>query len=40
MKMIVALLRNLNGQETGKVRKSIIGVFKDIGFSIEIETNL
>ena len=38
--MIVALLRNLNGQETGKVRKSIIGVFKDIGFSLEIETNL
>ena len=40
MKMIVALLRNLNRQETGKVRKSIIGVFKDIGFSLEIETNL
>ena len=31
----LALLRNLNGQETDKVR-----VFKDIGFSLEIETNL
>ena len=38
--MIVALLRNLNRQETGKARKKIMGVFKDIGFSIEIETNL
>ena len=34
------LLRNLNGQETDKVRKNIIRVFKDIGFSLEIETNL
>ena len=36
----LALLRNLNGQETDKVRKNIIRVFKDIGFSSEIETNL
>ena len=36
----LALLRNLNGQQTDKVRKNIIGVFKDIGFSLEIETNL
>ena len=36
----LALLRNLNGQETDKVRKNIIRVFKDIGFSLEIETNL
>ena len=36
----LALLRNLNGQKTDKVRKNIIGVLKDIGFSLEIETNL
>ena len=36
----LALLRKLNGQETDKVRKNIIRVFKDIGFSSEIETNL
>ena len=36
----VALLRNLNGQHAGKVKKNIIGVFKDIAFSLEIETNL
>ena len=36
----VALLRNLNGQQAGKVKKNIIGVFKDIAFSLEIETNL
>ena len=36
----LALLRNLNGKETDKVRKNIIRVFKDIGFSLEIETNL
>ena len=34
------MLRNLNGQETDKVRKKISRVFKDIGFSLEIETNL
>ena len=36
----LALLRYLNGQQTDKVRKNIIGVFKDIAFSFEIETNL
>ena len=36
----LALLRNLNGQQTDKVRKNVIRVFKDIGFSLEIETNL
>ena len=36
----LALLRNLNGKETDKVRKNIIRVFKDIGFSLEIGTNL
>ena len=30
----------INGQQTDKVRKNIIGVFKDIGFSFEIATNL
>ena len=33
------IYRNLNGQRTDKTRKNIIGVFKDIGFSLEIETN-
>ena len=36
----LALLRNLNGQQSDKVRKNIIGVFKNIGFSLEIETYL
>ena len=36
----LALLRNLNAQQTEKIRKNIIGVFKDIGFSLEIEINL
>ena len=34
------LLRDLNRQETDKVGKNIIRVFKDIGFSLEVETNL
>ena len=34
---LLALLRNLNRQQTDKVRKNI-GVFKDIGFSLEIKT--
>ena len=34
------LLRNLKGQETDKVRKNVIRVFKDIRFSLEVETNL
>ena len=36
----LALLRNLNGQETEKVRKNIVRVFKDIVCSLGIETNL
>ena len=36
----LALLRNFNGQETDKVRKNITRVFKDIGFSLDTETNL
>ena len=36
----LALLRNLNGQETEKFRKNIIRVFKDIVCSLGIETNL
>ena len=34
------LLRNLNGQQMDKRRKTIIKIFKDIGFSIDIQTNL
>ena len=33
-------LRNNNGQEIGKKRKTIMKAFKDIGFSIDIQTNL
>ena len=36
----LTLLRNRNGQQTDKVMKNIIRVFKDIGFSLDIETNL
>ena len=34
------LLRNLNGQQMDKKRKTFIKIFKDIGFSIDIQTNL
>ena len=34
------LLRNLNGQQINKKRKTIIKIFKDTGFSIDIQTNL
>ena len=34
------LLRNYNGQKTDRARKTIIKVFKDIGFKLDIETNL
>ena len=34
------ILINFNGQQTKKVRKNIIRVFKDIDFSLEIKTNL
>ena len=36
----LALLRNLQGKQADKVRKNIIGVFKEICFSFEIEINL
>ena len=36
----IASLKNLNGQQTDKFRKNITGVFRDIGFSLEIETDL
>ena len=36
----LASLRNLNGQQTDKARKNIIEMFTDIGFSLEMETNL
>ena len=36
----LVLLRNLNGQEMDKKRKTIIKILKDIGFSIDIKTNL
>ena len=36
----LTLLRNLNRKQTDKVMKNIIRVFKDIGFSLDIETNL
>ena len=32
-------LPNVNGQQIYRTRKNIIKIFKDIGFSIDIETN-
>ena len=34
------LLRNLNGQQMDKKRKTSIKIFKNIGFSIDIQANL
>ena len=34
------LLRKLNGQQTDKIRKSIIKVFKTLGLQTKLETNL
>ena len=34
------LLRNLDSQQKDKKRKAIIKIFKDIGFSVDIQTNL
>ena len=34
------ILRNVNGQQIDRMRKNIIKIFKDIGFTIEVETNL
>ena len=36
----LAIARNLSGQQTDGTRKKIIKIFKEIGFDIEIETNL
>ena len=33
-------LRNINNQQTDKIRKKIISIFKSIDFKIEITTNL
>ena len=34
------LMRNENGQKTDRIRKEVIKIFKQIGFKIEIKTNL
>ena len=34
------ILRNVNGQQIDRMRKNIIKIFKDIGFAIDVETNL
>ena len=34
------LLENANGQLTDRIRKSVIKLFKEIGFKVEMETNL
>ena len=36
----LVILRNVNGQKIDRTRKNIIKIFKDVGFSINIETNL
>ena len=34
------LLKNTKGQEVDQIRKKVIKIFKDVGFKIEIKTNL
>ena len=34
------ILCNINNQETGKIRKKIVSIFKSIDFKIEVTTNL
>ena len=34
------VVKNLNEQETGRLRKNIVQVFKNFNFKIEIKTNL
>ena len=34
------VLRNVDGQPIDRVRKNTIQIFKDVGFLIDIETNL
>ena len=36
----LGIVKNLNAQQIDRTRKKIIKIFKDIGFDIEIETNL
>ena len=36
----LVIIRNLTGPQTVKTRKDIIKIFKEIGFKIEIKTNL
>ena len=35
----LVILRNVNGQQINHTRKNIIKIFKDVVFSIDIETN-
>ena len=35
----LVILRNINGQQIDPTHKNIIKIFKDVGFSIDIETN-
>ena len=35
----LVILHNVNGQQIDHIRKNIIKIFKDVGFSIDIETN-
>ena len=35
----LVILRNANGQQINRTRKNIIKIFKDAGFSTDIETN-
>ena len=37
---VLLVLRNVNGQQIDRVRKYVIQLSKDIGFLIDIETNL
>ena len=34
------ILRNINNQQTDKIRKKVISIFKSIDFKIETKTNL
>ena len=35
----LVILRNVNGQQIDRTHKNFIKIFKDVGFSIDIETN-
>ena len=35
----LVIVRNVNGHQIDRTRKSIIKIFKDFGFNIDIETN-